>query len=149
MNDDYLKHYGVLGMRWGVRHDPRYKVGLKNIKKSDLSRDEKKKRKLDLKVDVASKRYASGYKKIPMSKEAHRRIQGDSVGKTVVKSLLMGSYGSMSYDQARGNGNGRGVSFAKGFGNNVLNKYTLGIRGFSEGHNARKETGRSLRRLGN
>lgn len=33
-NEEYLAHYGVLGMRWGVRHDPR-RAYRKATKKAD------------------------------------------------------------------------------------------------------------------
>ena len=31
-NSDYLAHYGVLGMRWGVRHNRGYRSTLKQLK---------------------------------------------------------------------------------------------------------------------
>lgn len=144
-------------MRWGVRHDPRYKSGAKAIKRDKtLTKVDKKKQLLDLKVDVSKKRYKSGVmphlgknnSKI-LTENAHRRIQGDSKGKTLAKWLLMGSYGSMEYDRSRGNENGRIKSLVNGYSNFVMNKVTFNAPSMYAGHKQRKETGRSLRRLGN
>lgn len=45
ISEDYLMHYGVKGMKWGVRHDPE-RVGRNRQSSSKLKNKTKKKRKL-------------------------------------------------------------------------------------------------------
>lgn len=63
--DDYLEHYGVRGMKWGVRHDPK-KAGRKSLKK--LSKLDKKasdaeQSALKKESSAANMRYKAEYKK--------------------------------------------------------------------------------------
>lgn len=54
--EDHLEHYGVRGMKWGVRHDPK-KAGRKSLKK--LSKLDKKAEKNERKAVVDAERAAS------------------------------------------------------------------------------------------
>ena len=128
-----LVHYGVLGMRWGVRHDKEYKsdkAKIKNAYRQELERAkqsykrsgnesaletaegraEAKRRKAinDAKVKTANRLYSTN------SEETNRRIQTASTGKTLAKSALLGSYGALHYTRARGEGKGRGRSAVRG-----------------------------------
>lgn len=58
--DQYLEHYGVLGMKWGVRKDPQkaYSKAMKKLRKLDT-----KKEKLAIKSDkIAVKAAKKAYK---------------------------------------------------------------------------------------
>lgn len=128
-----LQHYGVLGMRWGVRHDKQYKSDKakitaayrqdleragqkykrdKNEKALDVAenRAELKRRKAinDAKVKTANRLYSRN------SQEANRRIQTRGTAGTLGLSALLGSYGTMHYDRARSEGMGVGRSAVRG-----------------------------------
>lgn len=62
MNDNELMHYGVMGMKWGVRHNPSRAFGqsVKKAKKlnNKIAKAEVKLNKATLKRDKVAKRYS-------------------------------------------------------------------------------------------
>ncbi len=132
-----LAHYGVLGMRWGVRHDKGFrgakasaKAAYKNAMQGAASRGEKAKAKEqyrnsinEAKVKAANRLYSTN------STEANRRIQTRSTAKTIGMSALLGSYGTMHYDRAVSEHASKGKAIARALGAAYLNNYTMGGAG--------------------
>lgn len=127
----HAAHYGVLGMRWGVRHDRHRKSEVKVLRKSrnealskvtgsDKSKVRAKKRSIKQSYRAAERELAvsTADRLYPLnSHEANRRTILENRGKTFVKSLLMGSYGALGYNQIRASGKGRIKSL-------IVNKFT-------------------------
>lgn len=66
MNNDYLLHYGVKGMKWGVRHD-RIRTGIRNrYKRQKLTPQERKRIKPAAKKAVKSYAVSLGKSAIAM-----------------------------------------------------------------------------------
>lgn len=146
-----LAHYGVMGMRWGVRHDDKYKAkkaGIKSsikakVKSGQMTRKEGKasmRSQIDkAKVDTANRLYSGN------SKEANRRIQTRSTAKTLGLSSLMGSYGTMQYDRSRAEGAGRGKSAVRGVLANATNNLSYGVYGLGDYANDRMARNQNMR----
>jgi hypothetical protein len=154
-----LKHYGVLGMKWGTRRAAMkdtnvvaaksklkaenkkfYKhLGSKEMKKeSDKEFDDKVN-----KVISAEKSYKNAYKKAKtqavkkMISEGYdagaaKRIAGMSTAKAMTQSFLMGSYGAMKYNEFKAKGTSTGKSIAKAIMLNWGNNMTYGQLGRNE-----------------
>lgn len=160
MENNYLQHYGVLGMRWGVRHDKQYKSDKKKAiasydksvenasKKYDNDRAASKKKYLKAKNDYEN--HKTSYAKVADARSAYKQskksnlntfnksleksdtqyknainsakvkaadrlysthshkantaTQTASTGKTLLKTAMMGSWGSMNYNDMRSAG---------------------------------------------
>lgn len=147
-SNDYLQHYGVIGMRWGRRRALKYQVKGINARRSAA--------KLDAKASVAAakgntkkaakytqsaeqsraeaKSYTDKGKAIQQKhieraggQKAYDYSGRQSSGKTVVKSLLIGTYGTLRYNEARAKGASRGEAAVAGILSNAANKATGGV----------------------
>lgn len=104
--NDYLAHYGVLGMKWGV-HRAR-----KNQQKADKARAKGN--------TEAANKYAAKAKKIEQKhvdrtdRRTYNRVKNTSAAKLYGQSLVLGTYGALKYNQARANGGTRGKSIVDG-----------------------------------
>lgn len=110
---EYLEHYGVLGMRWGIRHDrrvkyakSRYKTVKKQMKKDrNLSDDQKARKVGKAREDWMQEREAAANRLYTLnSKGVNRKLARQSSAKTLAKTGLMGSYGALTYDRLRDKG---------------------------------------------
>lgn len=118
MNNE-LMHYGVLGMRWGVRKD---KDSLFARKSSRTTRGLQKRLAKDEKREAAGKRKKYDTQKLhealqksqKFDKAVQERVSSMSKGKTAAQVFLMGSRGALRYNQLRTKGYGRVVSFLGG-----------------------------------
>ena len=114
-NNNELYHYGVLGMKWGIRRAA--KKGVAYTYKSHGQRKyEKKLNKLESKPTskTTNKKLKKTKTKLSMYKARDlNRVEYASktnTGKAVVKQLLLGPIGSGSYSRNRSAGYNRVVS---------------------------------------
>ena len=140
-----LRHYGMLGMRWGVRkyQNPdgsltpagkeRYEKsgtadsiflrtssrttrGLKyRLKRDDERAAKGKERKYDTKKLKDALKKSEAF-----DKKVQKRVTSQSTVKTIAQTLLMGSRGALRYQQLRTMGQGRLISLGGAYVDQVL-----------------------------
>lgn len=165
MNNGELMHYGVKGMKWGVRRarkevrrDPNVRRAKKQMnddahafvsaarrtktfavtkrgKQKQAQREEEFKRAYN-NLEQTTKNYSSAKKeavnkaaenvKGGYTKEAKRQMVGMSTGKRVAQTLLLGSYGSKVYTNAKTQGMTKGRAAVSAIMANWGNNLTLG-----------------------
>lgn len=125
--DNELYHYGVIGMRWGIRHDKQYKSDKNSLKKQKkigkINKEQYKQKLNNAKVSAANRLYGN------TSAKSNTKIATDSTAKTLAKTLLLSSYGAKKYNDSRAKGDSRSISAIKGYGYTVANTATLGSFG--------------------
>lgn len=148
-----LYHYGVLGMKWGrrkartnVEKSNRAKESAKewdeiaNYKESKgRKRAAAKARENAARDREEARRYSSKANKLEKKhmqraggRKAYNYSAKESTGKSVAKSLLFGTYGTLRYNEARAKGTVRGRAIVNGLLSSAFNKATLGIGGAIE-----------------
>lgn len=136
VRSDSLQHYGVVGMRWGIRHDKSvraakalYKANRKAIKsdKSLTKAQRKKKIAASREEWMQERENAANRLYSRNSREANRRIARMSSGKVYLLSKTLGSHGALKYTESRAKGHGRLRSAAVGTARQIADNATLGV----------------------
>lgn len=114
-NNDELMHYGVLGMRWGVRKDKDTLLARKSSRTTRglqrrLNKDEKRAAKGKRRKYDTGKLQAALDRSKKFDAEVQKRVSSMSRGKTAIEVITMGSRGALRYNQLRTKGYNRAVS---------------------------------------
>lgn len=129
-DNSYLMHYGVLGMKWGVRRARKNKEKAQKAKVSANEWDE-----------IAKNAKARGKTKAQKIEQKHKdradtktynRVKNTRTAKLVGESLVLGTYGALKYNQARVNGSSRGLSILNGLLYGTGNSLTGGLASIVE-----------------
>lgn len=119
-NSSFIKHYGVIGMRWGHhRYNSMIKKSNKLRTKNKISKSNKLKSKAEL--------YKQGQIAKAGGKKAYEYGIKEDPSKSVLKVWALGTYGSLKYNQFRSKGNGRVKSYVLGYINEAGNVLSGGL----------------------
>ena len=86
-SDDYLAHYGVLGMKWGVRKD-KTKGGSRKRKSTPVHDDYKKAHSGKSVKSMSDSELRSVNNRLQMEKQYHDLTRQTRKGKEVVNTLI-------------------------------------------------------------
>lgn len=114
-----LKHYGVAGMRWGVRRSSEFKAA--KIASKGKSRSVRKKM-LNAAREKALLKQQPG-----MSTDTAKRIAELSLGRSIAQNMFVGNFGAVHYNKARAAGVSKGRAWAGGILRNIGNYAVGGI----------------------
>lgn len=121
---NYLAHYGVLGMKWGVH---RAKVNRGKAANARAKGDTEKAAKYANKAKNIEQKHIDR-----TDRKTYNKVKNASTAKLVGQSLVFGTYGALKYNQARVNGMTRGMSTLAGILGSGVNSITGGIYGVAE-----------------
>lgn len=115
---DYLMHYGVLGMKWGVH---RSKVNAQKAREARRTGDSSKAKYYENKSKAIRKKHEKR-----SGKQTVKRVENMSVGKALVQSFVFGTYGALKYNQARAKDKSRCRAAVNGILGYMGNNLTIG-----------------------
>lgn len=149
--NDYLCHYGVLGMRWGVHNASRASEKSTQAKNKALTYQNSDVNKYNKYMNKSTK-YAAKSERITAKHKAragsaYDYTNNESLAKTVGKSLVFGTYGTLKYNALRGAGTGRIASAGGAALMGVANAYSSGLLSVIEPRvsaHSRKSSGNGL-----
>lgn len=125
---EYLCHYGVLGMRWGVHRASRNASKSASAKRKASAYKNTNTELYDHYMDKSEK-YSAKSQKLTAKHQsragkAYDYTNNESLGKTIGKTLLFGTYGALKYNELRGGGNSRITSAGSAALATLANVYT-------------------------
>lgn len=119
--ENELKHYGVLGMKWGRRRQLNRAAALRKREGDSRSR-----RAIRNELRNDSRLRNKFARRYGVDSKTVQRVDRQGIGKTAAKAFTLGSYGALKYDQSRARGNSRGESVLNTYGRSVGNSLTVG-----------------------
>lgn len=143
-----LAHYGVLGMKWG-HHRVRAaqdkaaaaKARVLTTKKGTKAYAKAKDKYKEARAKASTRKAV--YEGVYSNAKARKRVENQSMGKTLAQTMLFGDFGAMKYNEARAAGVDRGRSFvnglAGGFADIILFHLPNVAGGFANARSVRKK----------
>lgn len=129
MNNDYLCHYGVLGMKWGIHKAKAYAksanriIAKKGVNPETMAKAEKRRAKS---AKIEQKHRDRGGSK------TYDRVANTRTAVLYGQSVMLGTYGALNYQRARANGDTVAQGILDGCITAVGNYVTSGLLGIIE-----------------
>lgn len=113
MSENELQHYGVVGMKWGIRRAK--KKGVEYAYKSHGQKKYERRLAKHKTKGVDKDKLAKTKSKLELYKQRDRNrvdyAKKSNTGKSIAKTLLMGPIGAGNYNRLRSSGSGKVGAF--------------------------------------